>query len=128
MGSRPLTYALRVDLQVSTFVAAVELLDSIHAFGRSMAQPRHARTHIETITCLIGVTRLRRVGVPLPCEQPRSALGGVRGQERGQLGPVADAELLEDVREMGLDGAAGDEEVLCDRPVAVPACSECGYP
>ena len=139
-------------------------------------QPRHARTHGETITCLIAVsssarrlstrggssaavgsTPLRRrraavlwrrsrtvagrlghgdgsttsrvyaawVSEPI---NARSALGGVRGQVRGQLSPVADAELLEDVREVGLDGAAGDEEVLCDRPVAVPACSECGYP
>ena len=55
-------------------------------------------------------------------------MGGVSGQVRGQLSPAADAELLKDAGQVSLNGAPGDEKVLCDRPIAVPAGSECGHP
>ena len=50
------------------------------------------------------------------------------GQVRGQVGPGGDAELLEGVPEVGLDGGLGDEQVLGDLPVGQAVGGEAGDP
>src|SRR4051812_14714600 len=65
---------------------------------------------------------------PSPSKTAWSEVRGVGGQMRGQLGSVADAKFLEDAGQMCLDGAPRNEEILCDRPVAVPTRRERGDP